>query len=82
MKTFIEWCEHYEYNPESPEAAADYRLYVEQLNLFQSLPEEPCFLDDDQPLEPPPFATTLNTRDKAPAGLHTRPHPSGRGKGR
>jgi hypothetical protein len=52
-KTFIEWCKHYEYNPESPEAAADYRLYVEQLDLFQSLPEEPCFLDDDQPPEPP-----------------------------
>lgn len=41
MKTFIEWCKHYEYNPESPEAQADYSRYREQLELFQSLPEEP-----------------------------------------
>ncbi|HGN8916287.1 TPA: hypothetical protein ACK10A_005656 [Klebsiella pneumoniae] len=62
MKTFTEWCEHYEYDPASPEAKADYERYREQLALFQELPDEPCFLDDDQPLEPPPFATTLNTR--------------------
>lgn len=62
MKTFTEWCEHYEYDPASPEAKADYERYREQLALFQELPGEPCFLDDDQPLEPPPFPTTLNTR--------------------
>lgn len=62
MKPFSEWCRHYEYDPASPKAKADYQRYREQLKLLQSLPDEPCFLDDDQPLEPPPFATTLNTR--------------------
>lgn len=51
MKTFTEWCEHYEYDPASPEAKADYERYREQLALFQELLDEPCFLDDDQPLE-------------------------------
>jgi len=55
MKTFIEWCRHYEYDPASDAAKADYRRYCEQLELFQALPDEPHFQDDGQPLEPPPF---------------------------
>lgn len=78
MKTFIEWCEHYGYEPASPEAKADYDRYSEQLALFQALPDEPCFMGGDEPLDPPP----LINRGKALAELHTPPHPSGRGKGR
>lgn len=55
MKTFIQWCEHYKCNPDTPEAQADYQRYREQLELFQSVPVEPCFLDDGEPLEPPTF---------------------------
>lgn len=40
MKTFAEWCKHYNYNPASPEAEADYRRYCEQLALFKSMPQE------------------------------------------
>ena len=46
MKTFAEWCQHYDYDPSSEAATADYAKYQEQLNFFQQL-EEPCFLDDE-----------------------------------
>lgn len=40
MKSFTEWCQHYEYDPISPKVRADYQRYREQLELFQALPEE------------------------------------------
>lgn len=58
MKTFTEWCQHYEYDPASPKAKADYERYREQLALFQQL-EEPCFLDDDGPSPDLPHRITL-----------------------
>lgn len=62
MKTFTEWCEHYEYDPASAEAKADYARYRKQLGLFQDLPEEPCFLDDEGPSDdlPQPPHRTVN----------------------
>lgn len=42
MKTFIEWCQHYEYDPESPAAKVDYLRYRDQLELFKDLLKEPC----------------------------------------
>lgn len=39
MKTFAQWCEHYDYDPASDEARADYARYQEQLALFQALPQ-------------------------------------------
>jgi hypothetical protein len=40
VKSFTEWCQHYEYDPISPKVRADYQRYREQLELFQALPEE------------------------------------------
>lgn len=40
MKTYAEWCKHYDYEPASTEANTDYERYKENLKLFESLPEE------------------------------------------
>lgn len=41
MKTFAEWCQHYDYDPATDTAKADYQRYREQLALFQSLAKKP-----------------------------------------
>ena len=46
MKTFIEWCQHYEYDPESPAAKVDYLRYRDQLELFKDLLKEPVGAGD------------------------------------
>lgn len=62
MKTFTEWCQHYDYDPATDSAKADYDRYREQLALFQALPDEPCFLDDENPSDdlPKPPHRTVN----------------------
>lgn len=35
--TFERWCAHYGYAPDSEEAAADWRRYLEELALVRSL---------------------------------------------
>lgn len=37
MKSFIEWCQHYGYDPASPDAKSDYQKYLEQSALFRSV---------------------------------------------
>ncbi len=37
MKSFIEWCQHYGYDPSNPDAKSDYQKYLEQLALFRSI---------------------------------------------
>ncbi len=37
MKTYAEWCKHYDYDPATDTAKADYERYREQLALFQSM---------------------------------------------
>ncbi|HGY4415572.1 hypothetical protein [Salmonella enterica] len=39
MKTFKEWCQHYDYDPATDAAKADYERYREQLALFRALPK-------------------------------------------
>jgi len=34
---FQHWCAHYDYDPDSEEAAADYRRYLEERALLRSL---------------------------------------------
>lgn len=61
MNTFTEWCAHYDYDPSSEAAKADYAKYQEQLNFFQQL-DEPCFLEDEGPsddLPQPPHRTVM-----------------------
>lgn len=41
MKTFPDWCKHYDYDPSSKAAAADYAEYLDQLSFFQQLKPEP-----------------------------------------
>lgn len=49
MKEYNEWCQHYDYDPATSEARADYERYLEQLRLFQRLLEEPDFMEGDAP---------------------------------
>jgi len=37
MKSFIEWCQHYGYDPSSPDAKSDYARYVEQAKLVENI---------------------------------------------
>lgn len=41
MKTYAEWCQHYDYDPATDTAKADYERYREQLALFQSMVKKP-----------------------------------------
>lgn len=61
MRDFTEWCQHYDYDPSSEAAKADYAKYREQLNFFQQL-DEPCFLEDESPSDdlPQPPHRTVN----------------------
>lgn len=65
MATFKEWCEHYDYDPATDTAKADYERYLEQMALSKSLfkndvkPEliavlatirnEACYVGSDNP---------------------------------
>ncbi len=40
MKNFIEWCQHYGYDPANPDAKGDYARYRGQLEFFQSISKE------------------------------------------
>jgi len=37
MSTFQSWCDHYGYDPESPEAHLDYERYCAELELFDAI---------------------------------------------
>lgn len=37
MKSFIEWCQHYGYDPASLDAKSDYQKYLEQSAFFRSV---------------------------------------------
>lgn len=39
---------------EAYESAAEYLIKAMRIAVVEAIPE-PCFLDDDEPLEPPPF---------------------------
>lgn len=52
-KEYNEWCQHYDYDPATSEARADYERYLEQLRLFQRLLEEPDFMEGDAPRDSP-----------------------------
>lgn len=41
MKTFPDWCKHYDYDPSSKAAAADYAEYLDQLSFFQQFKPDP-----------------------------------------
>ncbi|HFN7885631.1 TPA: hypothetical protein ACHG2K_004926 [Escherichia coli] len=55
MKSFSEWCKHYGYDPETPEAKADYQRYQQELEILERL----AFLDDDGPSGDVPHRVTL-----------------------
>lgn len=41
MFTYVEWCKHYGYDPETAEAKADYSRYLEQLAVFRQILKAP-----------------------------------------
>lgn len=36
MKTFAEWCQHYDYDEKSTAAKEDYQKYSEKLDFFRA----------------------------------------------
>ena len=55
MKTYAEWCQHYDYDPNSEAAKADYQRYQQELEILERL----AFLDEDGPSPDLPHRVTL-----------------------